>query len=117
MTTEVQVDNRYHIRYQTVGHELPIAIQRVDDDTPVFRGKLLDISRVGVRLATKTPVRFNEDLLLHIDSEASGFRSVIAARVQWIRKGRTEDEMIIACAFESQLDPSVLEDLVAYRCF
>ena len=100
-------------RYRAVADSpLCVAVQRVDDKTPMRGCELLDISVTGVRLASTSTFRFGERFLLHLESEDLGLSTKVESCVQWIRSGRSESEWTLGCAFESELEAEVLEDLV-----
>ncbi len=101
-----------NLRYHVIGGPFSVAVERRDEEAPMIRGELVDISASGVRLATTQPLRFGEDFVLHMESADLGLGTSITSCVQWIRPGRSEEGWLLGCTFEGELQPKILDELV-----
>ena len=99
------------------GQVVRVAIERPDGDEQPASGELSDITVTGARILSQVPLRFGEKVVLHLESESADLSFTINCEVQWIRQGSADDEWIIACLFESRLEPDLLKEYVDSRRF
>ena len=102
-----------HKRYCVVpGQVVRVTIDRSDDDQPPANGELSDITVTGARIVSRVSMRFGEKFVLCLESESADLSFIFNCEVQWIRRGSSDDEWVIACLFESRLEPDLLKTYV-----
>lgn len=85
------------------GAEVVVEIQRGPEASgAVLRGELSDLSRNGLRLRVRQPLRRNEAMVVRIRDLRSALDLHLPATVKW---QRTEDHRVwsVGCQFDSQL--------------
>jgi hypothetical protein len=91
---------------------VPVAIQRFANGQQRASGELVDISVLGARILSDTPLQFGEKLILHFESKSIDASISIRCQVQWIRSGKSEDNWTVGCLFEYHLEEKILEEFV-----
>ena len=113
MTFDSSSDLDLHKRYQiAAGETVPVAIQRFANGQQRASGELVDISVLGARILSDTPLQFGEKLILHFESKSIDASISIRCQVQWIRSGKSEDNWTVGCLFEYHLEEKILEEFV-----